>query len=44
MTTSTPNEAVVFQFDELTGRIRAIDDTNVPVRRTSWGHLKAVYR
>lgn len=44
VTTTRTNEDVVFQFDERTGRIRAIDDANVPIRSATWGHLKTVYR
>ena len=43
-TTTSPNEDTIIQFDEVTGRIRAIPDANVPVRTSTWGRLKAAYR
>lgn len=43
-TTDAPNTNMIIQFDELTGRIRAIDDLNVPTRPKSWGRLKTIYR
>jgi hypothetical protein len=43
-TTTVANTEMVLQFDELTGRIRAIERNNVPARTTSWGQLKSAYR
>ncbi len=43
-TTSAPNTEMCIQFDERTGRIRAIDNDNVAARTSSWGALKALYR
>jgi hypothetical protein len=43
-TTTAPNTDMVIQFDEVTGRIRAIPNQNVAVKHASWGQLKAVYR
>jgi hypothetical protein len=43
-TTTEPNTVMDIQFDERSGRIRAIDSSNVPVRTASWGTLKAAYR
>jgi hypothetical protein len=42
--TTAPNTEMVIQFDELTGRVRAIDNHSVAARRSSWGRLKAIYR
>ena len=42
--TSSANTEMVIQFDELTGRIRAIPNHNVATRTTSWGRVKAAYR
>jgi hypothetical protein len=42
--TYAPDTEVILQFDEHTGRIRAIDNNNVPVHTSSWGRLKAIYR
>jgi hypothetical protein len=43
-TTTVPNTEMDIQFDERSGRIRAIDSHNVPVRTSSWGRLKVAYR
>jgi hypothetical protein len=42
--TTMPNEPILFQFDETNGRLRAVHDDPTPVRRGSWGQLKAAYR
>jgi len=42
--THAANTEMIFQFDERTGRIRAIDDANVPARTSTWGRLKEIYR
>jgi hypothetical protein len=43
-TTTLPNTGMVIQFDEHTGRIRAIEADNVPAVPRTWGDLKAAYR
>ena len=43
-TTLTPNTEMLIQFDEQSGRIRAIDNTSTPTRQRSWGQLKARMR
>lgn len=43
-TTVQPNSDVLFQFDEVTGRQRAIELGPTPVRTTSWGQIKTLYR
>jgi hypothetical protein len=43
-TTTDPNTEMIIQFDELTGRVRAIDNHSVAARTTSWGRLKTMYR
>lgn len=39
-----PNTEMLIQFDELTGRIRAIPSGDVAVSDTGWGRLKVQYR
>lgn len=43
-TTELPDTDVLFQYDEGTGRVRAIELGQVPTNRGSWGGLKARYR
>jgi len=38
------NEPVRFEFDEVTGRMRAVLDQATPARRSTWGGVKASYR
>jgi len=42
--TFDPDVEMLIQFDELTGRIRAIPYQLVPARTTSWGRLKTAHR
>lgn len=35
---------MIIQFDELTGRIRAVPYADTPVMPLSWGLIKALYR
>lgn len=44
MVTTRPDQAMVVQFDELTGRIRAVDAADVPVEVMNWGTVRALYR
>ena len=39
-TTTAPDTEMLIQFDELTGRIRAIDNGSTATVRRSWGQLK----
>jgi len=41
--TTVPDQTMLIQFDEHTGRIRAIEATT-EVRSTPWGRIKALYR
>lgn len=41
---SDPDTEMIIQFDESSGRIRAIPNQNTPVVRRSWGALKTHYR
>ena len=43
-TTTTPNEPVLFQFNQKTGRVRVLVGGASPTRSTSFGALKAQYR
>lgn len=43
-TTTLEDADVLFQFDEVTGRVRALELGQVPARRTSWGRVKTLYR
>jgi len=43
-TTIAPATEMLIQFDELSGRIRAIPNSITPVLRRSWGQLKSHYR
>ncbi len=42
--TLLPDTDVLFQFDEITGRVRGIELGQTPSARTSWGQLKTRYR
>jgi hypothetical protein len=39
-----PNTEMMIQFDEISGRIRAIANSDLPVQYSNWGGLKALYR
>jgi hypothetical protein len=39
-----PDTEMLIQFDELTGRIRAIPSSDVAASGTGWGRLKVMYR
>lgn len=43
-TTTVPNTEMIIQFDERSGRIRAIDNQSVATRGSSWGQVKIRYR
>lgn len=42
--TTAPNTEMIIQFNELTGRIRAVPYADTPVTSRSWGLIKALYR
>lgn len=42
--TTAPDTEMIIQFDELTGRIRAVPYADTPVMPLSWGLIKALYR
>ena len=42
--TGAPNADVLFEFDELTGSLRASVPGTTPTLRTPWGRLKTIYR
>lgn len=42
--TSQPDTDVLFQFDEESGLMRAIEGGITPAQRTTWGALKQIYR
>jgi hypothetical protein len=43
-TTVVPNTDVLFEFNSMTGRVRAVVLGPTPTGKTSWGQLKTIYR
>jgi hypothetical protein len=43
-TTSTPNELMLFQFNQKTGRMRVVPGGVTPTHSTTFGGIKALYR
>lgn len=44
-TTTLPNEPVLFQFNQVTGRVRAlVGGLPTPTQQGTWGQLKSLYR
>ncbi|MCC6348203.1 MAG: hypothetical protein IT347_01255 [Candidatus Eisenbacteria bacterium] len=43
-TTLVPNEPVLFQFNQVTGRVRAVVGGVTPTHSGTWGRLKSLYR
>lgn len=43
-TTTLPNQPVLFQFNQVTGRMRAVVGGVTPTQTGTWGRLKSLYR
>ena len=44
-TTTLPNQAVLYQFDQVTGRVRVVvGGYATPTKSSTWGRMKSLYR